>query len=199
MLQVAPRGNRRAVDAQNVRQTGPRGIRYEGEVVERKSRQHTSDEFGRAGLGSVSASGVIVDGLVETEGGATPGPGLSGRTITVAFAVLILVAVAITAVFLVLSAPVALPVGSHSSVWVGNSATNSNGTESTFELMPDVGDDEETPVWTARVGGRASILIDGRVASVGELADYLRPGMVRADVTASDEGVISRIEILSPE
>ncbi len=174
----------------------------------RKSRQHTSDEFGRTGLGPAAAigdralgaaAGVIVDGLVEAESGVTPGPGPSARAIVVGFVGLSLVAVAVVAVFTMLAAPDALPAGSYSGVWVGNASAHPRESDVELELMPDVAEDEETPLWAARAGDQAVILIDGRVAGTGELIDYLQGGMVRADVTASGEGVISRIEIVTPQ
>ena len=173
----------------------------------RRSRQHTSDEFGRTGLGSAAAigdralgtaSGVIVDGQVEAERGVTPGPGLSGRTVVIGFAGLILVSVALVAVFTALSAPKTLPVGSHRGVWLGAASTGPRAEDFEFELMPEVAEDEETPIWTARADDQVVILIDGRVASAGELVGYLQGGMVQADVTSAEEGVISRIEIVTP-
>ncbi len=173
-----------------------------------KSRQHSSDEFGRTGLGPAAAigdralgaaSGVIVDGLVEAESGKTPGPGLPSRTIIVGFTGLVLVAVTIVAIFAALSAPDTLPAGLHPGVWLGAASSSPAETDIEFELMPDVGEDEQTPVWAAHASDQAVILIDGRTADVGELNDYLQPGMVRADVTATDAGVISRIEIVTPQ
>lgn len=174
----------------------------------RKSRQHTSEEFGHTGLGSAAAMGdralgaapgVIVDGLVEAESGVTPGPGPTGRTIVVAFVVLMVVAVAIIAVFTVLSAPTALPVGPHRGVWVGSASINPREADLKFELMPDAIGDEAIPVWAARPGDRAVFVIDGRVVTGGELIDFLQGGMMRADVTATEDGVISRIEIVTPD
>ena len=173
----------------------------------RKSRQHTSDEFGRTGLGAAAAigdhalgtaPGVIVDGLVETESGVTPGRGLSSRTVIIGFAGLVLVAVAIIAVFTVASAPDALPAGSYSDVWLGLSSADPDAADIEFELMPEVAEGEVTPLWAARAGEQVVILIDGRVANAQELIDRLQGGMVRADVIATDEGLISRIEIVTP-
>lgn len=172
--------------------------------MRKRSREHTADEFGRPGLGSAAAigdralgaaPGVIVDGLVEAESGVTPGPGISARTSLVAFGVLALVAVAIITAVTVLSAPDPLPAGIHRDVWLGMASEKPQEMNLTFQLMPDVPEGEETPEWAAQAAGQIVLLIDGRTVTVGELIAYLQGGMVRADVTAPQEGVVSRIEI----
>ena len=174
----------------------------------RRSRQHTSDEFGRTGLGSAAAigdralgtaPGVIVDGQVEAERGVTPGPGPSGRTVVFGFAGLVLVSVALLAVFTALSAPKTLPVGTHREVWVGAASPHPRDTDLKLQLMPDVAGDEETPVWAARIDDRTTIVIDGRTVDAAALIEHVGAGMVQADVTSAEEGVISRIEIVTPE
>ncbi|MGB4594073.1 MAG: hypothetical protein WBI63_09935 [Coriobacteriia bacterium] len=173
----------------------------------RRSRQHTSDEFGRTGLGSAaaigdralgSASGVLVDGLAEAESGVTPGPGPSGRSVLIGFGALLLLAAVIITVATVLSAPETLAAGSHRGVWVGTASLHPSETDLELQLMPDATGEEEVPVWAARADERTAIVIDGRPVGTAELIDYLGNGMVRSDVTSTDEGVISRIEIVTP-
>ena len=173
-----------------------------------RPREHTSDEFGRTGLGSAAAigdralgaaPGVIVDGLVEADSGMTPGPGISSRKLALAFGALALVAIAIAVGLAIMSIPDPLPVGVHEGVWLGVSSAASRGADIEFRLMPDAGEGESTPEWAADPAAETVFVIDGQVVTADTLAGYLQGGMVRADVTASSEGSVSRIEITTPE
>lgn len=176
--------------------------------MSRRFRQHTSHEFGRPGLGSAgaigdrglgAASGVLVDGLVERESGVTPGPGVSGRAITVGFLMMVAVAVATLVTVTVLSAPRPLPAGSYPSAWIGLGSAREDGPDTRFVVETEAAGGDEVTWWAATVGRGASITIDGRPAEVVDLATYLEDGMWRANVSADAEGVISRIEVFPPE
>jgi len=173
----------------------------------RKSREHTSDEFGRTGLGPAaaigdralgSASAVIVDGLVEAESGVTPGPGPSSRSLLIGFGALFLIAIAIVTVVTVRSIPETLSPGMHRGVWVGTASIHPRESDLKLQFMPDTVEGD-VPVWGARADSGTTIVIDGRPVGTAELIEYLGDGMVRADVTAADEGAITRIEIATPE
>ena len=173
----------------------------------RTSREHTSDEFGRTGLGPAAAigdralgaaPGVIVDGLVVAESGVTPGPGPSSRSLLIGFGALALIAMAIVTIITVRSIPETLAPGMHRGVWVGAASAYPRANDLKLQLMPDTVEGE-VPVWGAHAGSGTTIVIDGRPVGTAELIEYLGSGMVRADVTAADEGAVTRIEIVTPE
>ena len=175
--------------------------------MSRGSRRHTSDEFGRTGLGPAAAigdralgaaPGVIVDGLVEAESGVTPGPGIPVRTVAAIFGVLALVAVVLAVAITLAAAPDPLPAGVHEDVWLGATASGSGEADLEYRLMPDVAEGETTPEWAADPAGEVVIVIDGQVVTADGLVEYLQSGMVRADVTAPDDGLVSRIDITTP-
>lgn len=175
--------------------------------MSRGSRRHTSVEFGRTGLGPAAAigdrglgaaPGVIVDGLVETESGVTPGPGIPVRTIALAFGVLVFVAVALAVAFTLAAIPDPLPAGIHEDIWLGVAPDGSSGVDIEYQLMPDVAEGEDTPQWTAGPVAETVIVIDGQVVSAEALLNHLQDGMVRADVTAPEDGLVSRIDISTP-
>lgn len=176
--------------------------------MSRGPRRHTSDEFGRTGLGPAAAigdralgaaPGVIVDGLVEAESGVTPGPGIPLRTIAVTLGMLAVVAAVLAVAITLAAAPDPLPAGVHEDVWLGVSATGSGEADVECRLMPDVAEGEATPEWAAGPADDAVIVIDGRAVTAEGLVEYLQVGMVRADVTAPDDGLISRIDITTPQ
>jgi hypothetical protein len=176
--------------------------------VSRRSREHTSDEFGKPGLGPAAAigdrglgaaSGVLVDGLVERERGVTPGPGVSSRTITIGLLVMVVVAVVVLVAATVLSAPRPLPAGSYPDVWIGLGSAGEDGPDTRFVVETEAAVDDEVTWWAATVDPEASITIDGRSADAEGLAEYLEAGMWRASVTADAEGVVSRVEVVTEE
>lgn len=176
--------------------------------MSRGSRQHTSDEFGKPGLGAAAAigdrglgaaSGVAVDGLVERESRVTPGPGVSSRAIWIGFGVMVALAVAVLVTVTALSAPRPLPAGSHPNVWIGLRSVRADGADTKFTVMSEPSDEDEVTEWVARVDPEASITIDGRSVDVTDLAEYLEAGMFDAKVTATAEGVISRVEVVTQE
>jgi len=165
-------------------------------------RQHSGDEFGRPGLGSAtaigdrglgSASGVVVDGIVEREAGTTPGPFVSSRTIAIVLGAAALVSAVIMVTFAIMAQPAPLPSGIHRSVWVGAAASDA---KLVFLSEPD--ENDEVTEWTARAAEQAAYLIDGRSVSFSEFAAELEEGMWPADVTASTDGVFTRVEIITP-
>jgi hypothetical protein len=91
----------------------------------------------------------------------------------------------------------ALPPGSYRGVWLSDVSSSPREPDIAFQLTPEPLNDAETPIWAASASDQAVILIDGRAVGAGELIEYLQGGMVPADVTATDGGVISRIEIVT--
>jgi hypothetical protein len=118
--------------------------------------------------------------------------------IAVVFGALALIAVVLTVAFTLAAIPDPLPAGIHEDVWLGASSTGSRGADVEYRLMPDVAEGEATPEWAAGPAGEVVIVIDGQVVTADGLFDHLQGGMVRADVTAPEDGLISRIDITTP-
>ena len=170
-------------------------------------RQHSSDEFGKTGLGSAAAMGdrgsgaapgVIVDGIVEREAGLTPGPFASSRTLAVVLGAMLLVALSVLGILTLMARPEPLPAGVHRSIWVGLAAYRPATAHARFEFMSEPDENDRVTVWSARPDKQAVYLIDGREVGVSEFVEYLQRGMWPADVTASTAGIFVRVEILTP-
>jgi hypothetical protein len=91
--------------------------------MSKKSRQHTSDEFGKSSGSSGqfigldppmigAASSILIDGITERESGVTPPPPpISVRTFVIIFAVMFVIGVVGTIVLIQLTPQVPTPFG----------------------------------------------------------------------------------------
>jgi len=179
-----------------------------GRVKHSASRQHTSEEFGKSGLGSASAvgdrglgsaAGVVVDGMVERESGQTPGPSAPYKTIVLVLVGMLLGSIAIIGVWTAFSAPKPLPAGTHTGIWVSLTSDRPVTERSTLELMADSGENEAVTAWRAQAQRSTVCVVDGEVVSLADFAEHLRGGAWRVDVTASAPGVIDRMEMQTPD
>lgn len=179
-----------------------------GRVNRSASRQHTSEEFGKAGLGSASAvgdrglgsaAGVVVDGIVERESGQTPGPSAPYKTIVLVLVGMLLGSLAIIGVWTAVVAPKPFPAGTYTGIWASLVSRGPITEKSTFEFMNDAGEDEAVTVWRAHAQPSTTCVVDGEVVSLADFAEHLRGGAWRVDVTASAPGVIDRIEMQAPD
>lgn len=179
-----------------------------GRANRRGFGQHTSDEFGKTGLGSASAvgdrglgaaAGVVIDGIVERESGQTPGPSAPYKTIVLVLVGMLLGSIAIIGVWTALAAPKPLPAGAYTGIWASLTSDRPVTEKSTFEFMADSVEDEAVTVWRAQAQLSTVCVVDGEVVSLTDFAGHLRGGAWRVDVIVSAPGVIDRMEMQAPD